>query len=69
MPYHKYVDAKTKTYKKRLSQAIKGITLNKYQIKKAVECLSKYAAEHKDPTDLTQKQDYVYVCIDMSKIP
>lgn len=36
LPHHKYIDAKTRIYKKRLSQAIKGITLNKNQIKKAV---------------------------------
>jgi len=34
---------RAKNYKKKLSNAIKGISLDKLQVKKAVECLYKYA--------------------------
>jgi hypothetical protein len=34
---------KAKSYKNKLSRAIKGINLDKLQIKKAVDCLYKYA--------------------------
>jgi hypothetical protein len=63
------VDQRARIYKKKLSEAIKNILLDKNQIKKAVESLNKYSLEHRDPTDLTDKQDYVYVTLDLSKIP
>ncbi len=69
LPHHKYVDQRARIYKKKLSEAIKNILLDKNQIKKAVESLNKYSLEHRDPTDLTDKQDYVYVTLDLSKIP
>lgn len=58
-----------KIYKKRLSNAIKSIPLDKVQIKKAVDCLCKYAEENKNATDLALKHEYLYLEVIVSKIP
>lgn len=69
MPYHKYVNVKHKKLKRLLSRSIKTITLDKLQIKKAVECLQEFAIKHKDPTDLIGKDEVIYITVDVSRIP
>jgi len=69
LPYDKYTDLKNRIFKKRVSKAIKNISLDKNQIKKAVESLLKYVELNKNPTDLVSKQEFIYVAIDLSRIP
>ncbi len=69
LPYDKYINVKLKIYKKRLSKAIKHMQLDKIQIKKAAECLIKYAEHNKNVADLTGKHDYIYLELELSRIP
>jgi hypothetical protein len=38
-------------------------------IKMAVKCLCKFVEDNGNPADLAGKQEYVYVEVDMAKIP
>ena len=69
MPYEKYINVKIKIYKKKLSKAIKHMSLDKGQIKNAVECLCNFAEQHRNAADLTGKHDYIYLELEVSRIP
>ena len=58
-----------KRYRKRLSEAIKHIQLDKFQVKKAVECLSKYIEQNQNATDLSGKHEILYLNVDVSRVP
>lgn len=69
MPHEKFVDLKMKRFRKRLSEAITHVQLDKFQIKKAVECLAKYAEQNQSATDLSGKHETLYISVDVSRVP
>ena len=69
LPHNKYVSVRDKIIKRRLSNSIKNIHLDKHQIKKAVECLCKFAEENSNPADLAIKHEYIYLEVIVSKVP
>ena len=61
LPHAKYVKVRSHQLKKRRNSAIQGIKIDKFQVKKAVECLKEFSENNKNPTDLFGQQGFIYL--------
>ena len=69
MPHAKYMRVRNARLTKRRNAAISFIKLDKFQVKKAVDCLLEFAERTKNPTDLFGEEGFIYIEVVMNKIP
>ena len=69
LPHAKYTKVRSNQLKKKRNSAIETIKLDKFQVKKAIDCLLEFAEKNKNPTDLFGEQGFIYLEVDMGRIP